>query len=85
MDRLERSAIKNFKRNKINNIRILRRDITSIFIGTLATDMTFDIATNSRFLSIENAGIILGSVLLGTGIFYTGKFCATEYKKFKRK
>ena len=48
-------------------------------------DMAFDITTKFRFLSIENAGIILGSTFFGAGIFYTGKFCAAEYKKFKRK
>ncbi len=85
MDKLKRYAIKNSGHNKINNIKMLRRDITSIFIGTLATDIAFDITTKSKFLSIENASIILGSTLFGAGIFYTGKFCVAEYKKFKRK
>lgn len=85
MDKLKRYSIKNSEHNKINKMRILRRDITSIFIGTLIMDMAFDITTKSRFLSIENAGIILGSTFFGAGIFYTGKFCAAEYKKFKRK
>ena len=85
MDELKRYAIRNSGRNKINNIKMLRRDITSIFIGTLIMDMAFDITTKSRFLSIENAGIILSSTFFGAGIFYTGKFCVAEYKKFKRK
>ena len=58
----------------ISQKNFIRKNALNIFYGALATDIIYDYVTNSKFLTIENVGVLASSTLLGIGIFYSIKF-----------